>query len=255
MRHIVWVWAIRAAAIALVTTSCSSRERRQTDTNAAGGGATASANQAAPSPARLAQGGSPQPGALTKPLDQYSGDELYTLVHGLTFTGGVERQRRCREAGCAGAQPTQSVQVRIDAVDTQDSLSAQTMARNGVVAARATSRGQGTELMYGMRPGAGLEYYLIVAPAADAQSATWRLVELTTAGGGGQRSHRTLATGAFTECHHPFVRGSRADFKTCAQAATVRPATFGRPFQDSDPPIWISCASGCCTADPGGGHA
>jgi len=254
LRHIVRVWGIGVAAIALVTASCSSGERRQTDSNAAARGATASANQAAPTTARLSQGaGSPQPGALTKPLEQYSGDELYAFVHGLTFTGGAERQRRCREAGCAGAQPTQSVQVRVDAVDTQDSLSAQTMARNGVVAARATSRGQGTELMYGIRPGSGFEYYLIVAPAADAQSATWRLVELTTSGA--QRSHRTLATGAFTECHHSFVRGARADFKTCAQAATVRPAAFGLPFQDSDPPIWISCASGCCTADPGGGHA
>lgn len=247
MIHIVRVWGVRAAAIALVTTACSSGERRQTDSSAAATGAAASANQAAPSAARLAQT-SPLPGALAKSLDQYSGDELYAFVHGLTFTGGVERQRHCREAGCAGPQAAKSVQVRIDAVDTQDSLSAQSMPQNGVVAARAKSRGAGVELMYGMQPGSGFEYYLIVAPAG--QSATWRLVELTTSG---TRSHRTLVTGTLTECHHAFARGARADFKTCAQAATLRPAAFGKlPQTDSDPPIWISCASGCCTADSGG---
>lgn len=246
MIHIVRVWGIRAAAIALVASACSSGERRQTDTGAAATGATASAKQPA-SAARLAQTG-PLPGALAKPLDQYTADELYAFVHGLTFTGGVERQRHCREAGCAGPQPTKSVQVRIDAVDTQDSVSAQSVPSNGVVAARATSRGAGVELLYGMQPGTGFEYYLIVLPAG--QSATWRLVELTTSG---TRSHRTLATGTLTECHHDFVRGARADFKTCAQAATLRPAAFGRlPQTDSDPPIWISCASGCCTADSGG---
>jgi hypothetical protein len=245
--HIVRGWGIRAAAIALIVTACSSGDRQKTDTGAAATGATASANQAAPSAARLAQG-SPLPGALSKPIEQYTGDELYAFVHGLTFTGGVERQRHCREAGCAGPQAAKSVQVRVDAVDTQDSLSAQAIPQNGVVAARATSRGPGVELMYGMQPGAGFEYYLVVLPAG--QSATWRLVELTTSG---TRSHRTLATGTFTECHHDFVRGARADFKTCAQAATVRPAAFGKlPQTDSDPPIWISCATGCCTADSGG---
>ena len=34
---------------------------------------------------------------------------------------------------------------------------------------------------------------------------------------------------------------------------TAFPAAFGTlPQTDSDPPIWISCASGCCTADSGG---
>ena len=246
MIHIVRVWGIRAAAIALVTTACSSGERRQADTGASARGATASANQPAAA-ARLAQT-SALPGALAKPLEQYTGDELYAFVHGLTFTGGVERQRHCREAGCSGPQPAKSLQVRVDAVDTQDSLSAQTMPQNGVVAARATSRGDGVELRYGMQSGSGFEYYLIVQPAG--QSATWRLVELSTSG---TRSHRTLANGTLTEGHHDFRRGARADFKTCAEAATLRPAAFGKlPQTDSDPPIWISCASGCCTADSGG---
>jgi hypothetical protein len=218
--HIVRVWAIRAAAIALATSACSSGERRTT-----------------------------LPGALTKPLEQYSGDEFYALVQGLTFTGGVERQRHCREAGCEGPQPTRSVQVRIDAVDTQDSLSAQTLPSNGVVAARATNRGGGVESLYGMRGEPGVEYYLVLLPVG--QTATWRLVELTTSG---QRAHKTVATGTMVECGHPFVRGARADFKTCAEAAAPRPAAFGRLLQGSDPPIWISCASGCCTADSGG-HA
>ena len=248
MSHLVRVWGIRAAAIALVASACSSSERRPSDSSAAAAGASASANQAAP-PGQATQP-RPLPGALTKPLDQYSGNELDTFVRGLTFTGGVERQRRCREAGCDGPNPAQSVQVRIDAVDAQDSISAQTLPPNGVVVARATSRGRGVERRYGMRPGPGNEYYLVVLRVGQTPAATWRLVELTTTGA--QRAQQTIATGSFVECRHPFVRGARADFKTCADAATVRPAALGRFLQEDNPPIWISCASGCCTADPGG---
>jgi hypothetical protein len=245
--HLVRVSGIRAVAIALITSACSSGERRPSDSSAAAGSAAASASQAAPA-AQLAQAQS-LPGALAKPLEQYTGDELDAFVRGLRFTGGVERQRRCREAGCAGPQPAQSVQVRVDAVDAQDSISAQALPPNGVVVARATSRGQGTEQRYGMRPGPANSYYLVVLRVGQTATATWRLVELTTTGA--QHAHRTVATGSFVECRHPFVRGSRADFKTCAEAA-VRPAAFGRFLQDPDPPIWLSCASGCCTADPGG---
>ena len=43
------------------------------------------------------------PGALTKPIEQYTGDELYAFVQRLSFSGGPERDRRCRNApGCEG---------------------------------------------------------------------------------------------------------------------------------------------------------
>ncbi|MDB4874199.1 MAG: hypothetical protein JWM41_645 [Gemmatimonadetes bacterium] len=195
----------------------------------------------------------PQPGALGKAVDQYSGDELFDFAHGLAFTGGNERQRRCRgRAECRGPRATRSTRLRVDAVDTQDSLSAGAMPPNGVIAARVLNRGQVADTMYGMRPGNQYEYYLIVSPGAQPGVATWRLEELTTTVG--SRSHRSLTSGRMTECNHPFKRGARADFKTCAEAApVVRPASFSPsalPQTDGESPIWVACAFGCCTADP-----
>ena len=105
--------------------------------------------------------------------------------------------------------------------------------------------------MYGMAPGARFEYFLIVLPGRAGGSASWRLEQLDTTSG--SRVHRSIGTGVFQGCNHPFVRGARADFKSCA-SATIRPAAFGRVMQQGgDDPIWFSCAEGCCTADGGSG--
>jgi len=133
-------------------------------------------------------------------------------------------------------------------------LSAGALPPNGVIALRAINRGQRADTMYNTRPGAAYENYLIVAPVPGTATATWRLEELTTTAGA--RSHRTIASGTFRGCNHPFVRGPKADFKTCTEAATVRPASFGSMIQgDNESPIWLGCAEGCCTADPPGGRS
>jgi hypothetical protein len=177
------------------------------------------------------------------------------LTRQLRFAGGVERGRRCRgQAACRGARPTATTRIRVDAVTGEDSLSAGALPPNGVIAARAINRGQLSDTMYNMRPGAAYENYLIVLPVAGGATATWRLEELTTTTGA--RTHRTVASGTFRACNHPFAQGPRADFKTCAQAATTRPAAFGLILQDGiESPIWIGCLAGCCTADPPDGHA
>lgn len=191
------------------------------------------------------------PGALPKPIEAMTGDELFSFVHGLGFAGGNERQRRCRgRPECRGRGATQSTSIRVDAVDTQDSISAAGTPPNGVVAVRAINRGQVADTMYGTRPGA-YEYYLIVQPQTGG-TMSWRLEELTTTGGA--RSHRSIATGSVRECGHPFVRGARADFKTCSEAAAqIRPAAFTiTPMLQTgdEPPIWFACSQGCCTAGP-----
>ena len=236
-----------ALAIAFGAISANGCERAKPNRPETGAGATA---QVAPITVAA-----PQPGALAKPVDQLTGDELYAFTHGLTFTGGQERQRRCRgQAACRGPNPGQSTRLRIDAVRDEDSLTTGAgLPANGAIAARGLNRGQLADSMYGMRPGAAYEYYLIVLPGAQGGAATWRLEELTTTPG--SRSHRSVMTGAFKGCNHPFVRGARADFKTCAQAAPVRQASMGRLLQtEIEPPIWIACAVGCCTSDPPDGH-
>ncbi|HVX41288.1 MAG TPA: hypothetical protein VHB25_17095 [Gemmatimonadaceae bacterium] len=193
------------------------------------------------------------PGALAKPLTQYSGDELYAFAHGLNFTGGVEAQRRCRgRAECAGASPRMYTRMRVDAVDGEDSLSATGLPANGVIAARAINRGQAADSIYGTQPGTQYEYYLIVVPGT-AQAANWKLEELTTTANG--RAHRTVSSGVVKGCGHAFVRGARAAFKTCAQAAAMHNAalTLAPQSDPVDPPIWFACAYGCCIADSSAG--
>ena len=198
------------------------------------------------------------PGDLTKPIDQYTGDEFFTLVNGLNYTGGQERARRC--SGNPGCGNTLRTNVRVDAVTSEDSLSAGNLPQFGVVAMKAVVRGNQTEAMYGMQsagPNGRFSYYLIVTTGSTPGAATWRLEELNIQGN--TRTHRTLTSGRFTPCNHPYVAGARADFKTCAEAAAsdasaARGATFinasySPSMQGVEPPLWIGCASGCCTAD------
>jgi hypothetical protein len=216
-------------------------------------------SKARPETAAAAPGGPATPllpGTLTKALDQYSGDELFALTRQLQFGGGVDVARRCRgQAGCRGARPSATTRIRVDAVAGGDSLNPASVPANGVIAARALNSGQYADTMYNTRPGAEHENYLIVLPVPGSATATWRLEELTTTAG--QRTHRLLATGTFRGCNHPFVpgRGPRADFKTCAESATIRPASFGRLLQGIESPIWIDCFVGCCTADPPDGRS
>jgi hypothetical protein len=195
----------------------------------------------------------PPPGALTKPIDQYTGDEFYALTRQLQYGGGGPHGRRCRgRAGCRGANPRDSTRIDVAGIVGDDSLSAATLAPNGVLALRAINLGPYADSMYNTRPGTQYENYLIMLPVPNSASATWRLEELTTTAG--SRSHRMISSGTLRECpRHAFQRGPHADFKTCEQADNVRPASFGAVLQgDVGPPAWFSCAVGCCTADPPG---
>ena len=193
-------------------------------------------------------------GDLTKPIDQYTGDEFFALVNGLNYTGGWERARRC--SGNPGCGNTLRTNVRVDGVSDQDSLSAGTVPQFGAVAAKAVVRGNQTEAMYGMLsngPDGRYSYYLIVTRGGPT-GATWRLEEMNIQGN--TRTHRMLKSGRFTPCTHQYVAGARADFKTCEQAAASTQrgvvfvnASFTSRSQGVEPPLWIGCASGCCTAE------
>jgi hypothetical protein len=215
-----------------------------------GGGKTES-TAAAPPPTPA-----PLPGALTKPIDQYSGDEFFALTRQLQYGGGGPHGRRCRgRAGCRGPNARDTTVIQVDGIVGDDSLSATNVPVNGALAVRAVNRGQFADSLYNMRPDTTYENYLIVTPVPNSATVSWRLEELATRAGA--RAHRTLATGTVRECTgpgHQFQRGPRADFKTCEQAAQVRPAALGMVIQgDVGPPIWFGCAVGCCTTD-GGSH-
>jgi hypothetical protein len=180
-------------------------------------------------------------GDLTKPIEQYSGDELASLASRLAYGQGAERARACRDTPeCAGGQRTS---VRIDAVADADSLGPGSVGAYGTLAARLINRGAGTEARYGMRGGGRQIHLLIVMPGGQA----WRLEELDQQAG--TWSHRPIASGRLNGCNHPFVRGGRADFKTCAQGAGGTTVSFASSIQGFDARMWISCASGCCTAE------
>jgi hypothetical protein len=239
--------ALAFVAAALGALGCGGAKSDRSDTTAAAG---ASSAQPPPANSVAATAAARQPGALPKPIDQMSGEELYTFTHGLSFSGGQERPRRCRgDAACRGQQPARSTRIRLDAVSGEDSLSAGPgLPPNGAVAVRSLNHGEVADTMYGMRPGPSYEYYLIVLSSPRGGGATWRLEELTTTTG--SRSHRSIMTGVFKGCNHPYVRGARADFKTCEEAAPVRQASFSVMQGRGESPIWVGCEVGCCTADP-----
>ncbi|MEO8561522.1 MAG: hypothetical protein ABI601_05575 [bacterium] len=191
------------------------------------------------------------PGQLAKPIDQYTGDEFYALVQGLTWGGGVQRPRACKgDPGCDGTTPSKSTTVQVDAVDGQDSLTAIGGPADGVVAIRAVNTGSLVEDRYGFKPGKNVQYYLIVLPGTDS-AGTWRLEELDTTAGA--RRHSSAGTGTFRPCNHPFLpkRANRANFYTCPNSRmndTSQKAglLLFAPLKD---PLWMDCAQGCCLAD------
>lgn len=186
-------------------------------------------------------------GDLTKPLDQYTGAQFAAFVRPLRYGQGADRPRKCRgPAGCLGGR---LVTVRAEAVADADSLAPGNLPRFGVIAARIRNRGAEMEARYNMRGGAQYAYYLIVLPAA-AGRADWILEEMDTVGSA--IAHRTVASGRFTPCNHQYVRGARADFKTCAPTTTGAAIELVSSKQGpDDPPIWVGCASGCCIAEAG----
>lgn len=187
------------------------------------------------------------PGALTKPVDQYTGDELYALVRALSFTGGQERDRRCKNAeGCTG---TKRIKVQVEAVSTQDSIAPTNATQFGVVYGRALNRGNAEESRYNLQPGNRFEYYMIVS-ATPAGGMQWRMEQLDTTPGA--RRHGQVSSGTFVGCKHTWIAGAKADFKTCDQAAVGRDSLvrLGLALQAiDDSPIWVACFEGCCVAN------
>jgi hypothetical protein len=188
-------------------------------------------------------------GDLTKPLAQYTGAQFATLVRPLRYGQGATRARRCR--GPVECTAGRQVNVRIDAVADADSLGANNLSPYGVIAARIRNTGAEMEARYNMRGGAQYTYYLIIQRGAAGQ-ANWILEELDRQGS--SVTHRTVASGRFTPCNHPFVRGARADFRTCADSpaagrATLQPVSFSPQGGPDDPPVWVACALGCCVAE------
>ena len=191
------------------------------------------------------------PGALTKPLDAYSGDELYDFVRKLSFTGGHERDRRCKNAtGCEGALATRRTKVQIDAVARQDSIAPSNAGQFGVLYIRALNKGDAEEARYSLKPGANFEYFVIVS-ADSAGAMRWRFEQLDTTEKA--RRHSQIGSGVFAGCNHKWIAGAAADFKTCemARGAARNDSTvqLGLVLQAGDvEPAWAACSMGCCIA-------
>jgi hypothetical protein len=184
------------------------------------------------------------PGALTKPIDAYTGDEFFDLTSKLQYAGSHERERTCKGSpDCEGTAPKKKTLVQVSAVATQDSLGAADVPEFGVVYVRAVNRGDAEEARYGMKPGNSLRYYMVVQ-RDSAGAMRWRLEELETKQ---PRRHTQIGTGAFQGCNHSWTAGARADFKTCQapeRGDTV--VTLGLALQFGNDPIWSACAQGCC---------
>ncbi len=227
-----------AALVLLVACSRSDAPPPVTDSTAAA--AVQPVVGAAAAPARA------MPGTLTKPIDDYTGDELYAFVQALSFSGGQERERRCKNAaGCTG---TKRIKVQVDAVTGQDSIAPSNATQFGVIYARALNKGNAEEARYSLQPGNKFEYYMIVN-TDSAGVMRWRMEQLDTTPQA--RRHVQVGSGTYVGCNHPWTQGARADFKTCAQAASGRDSIvqLGLVLQGiNDDPLWTACSMGCCVS-------
>lgn len=189
------------------------------------------------------------PGALTKPIDAYSGDEFYELTRGLRYVGSHERQRKCRNAaGCDASAGAKTTRVQLSAVATQDSVGVRDVPPFGVVYVRAINRGDAEEARYGLRPGATLRYYAIMQRDSTG-GLGWRLEELETAV---PRRHSQVASGHVRSCGHPWTPGARADFRAC-DAPEQQDSVVTLPLVmkvATDDPIWTICDESCCQLLP-----
>jgi hypothetical protein len=231
-------------------TACSSKERTPDSARAGSGAGGAPPPAPANSVAATALTVASLPGTLTKPIDQYTGDEFYDFVQKLKWGGGVEKDRPCKgNPGCGGTKPSQKTKVRVDAVDGQDSISAATVPANGVVAVRAINRGQLDEERYGFKADKKFEYYMVVLPGTG-ENGRWQFEELDTTPGA--RKHSSFGTGTFKPCNHPFRPGrvNRANFYTCAGSQTADSVQTSNLMMFVVPdPIWLGCGRGCCVVD------
>lgn len=220
-----------AVAVAMMLMACVGEKQRAADTTAA-----SAARSLAATPSTPVQG----PGDLTKALATYTGDEFFTLVRGVQFTGPNTRPRRCR--GCTGAQ---RASVTVDARDGSHVIADADLGQFGTVVVRARNSGPNVESMFGMRPGARYEYYLVIRP--DTGGITrWHLAELDIQGT--TRALQVVDSGRVRGCGHALKTAATADFRSCDSEAIIRPASFV-PLQSIDDPLWYSCPAGCCVTE------
>ena len=228
---------VHRVAVAVLLAACSKGDGRPADS---AGGTTQRASTTAL--VQVPQGRRTGPADLTKPLAQYTGDELLAFVDSLQYVGGVTRDRRCRDLpGCGGGNPTVRTRLNVEAIAGEDSVGGGNIGPFGTIVVRARNLGTAPDAMYGMRPGNRFRYFLIVF-ADTGGTARFQLEQLEVVGN--NRTHTTITTGRITACNHPFVRGARADFRTCAQPSLIRPASFVQGGED--PPMWYGCPQGCC---------
>ena len=151
------------------------------------------------------------PGALVKPIDSYTGDELYTFTSQLTYAGSHERDRDCKNSsGCEGPKPTKKTKVQVSAVATQDSLAESNVPEFGVVYARAINKGADEEARYGFRADKTVRYYMIVQRDMPAGGC-----------GGGSRS-------SIPRRHDATRRSARASSRRAAMPGRPAPARISR---------------------------
>jgi hypothetical protein len=238
---------VSLAVSSLVIAGCAREKPGADSTSVSAAGKVASLATTA-APAQLL------PGALAKPVAEYSGDELYDFTHRLAFGGGAERDRKCKgHADCESSdlKKRKRSKVRVDAVNGQDALDVTAVPRNGVVAIMAKNNGDHDEALYGMRPDKKLEYYLIVLPGTGGD-AKWQLEELDTTPKA--RRHTQVGSGVFKGCGHKWRPGrtNRANFYTCANSPSADSTqTSGLLLQDAGTdPMWMYCKLGCCIAQP-----
>lgn len=176
--------------------------------------------------------------------------------------GGVDTVLRAA-TGCTIPGPCE-VPIIIQLLDSTVDVGHDKPPGKDRVVALIKNAGQYTTTMYGFRPSSQALYFLRLK-AGPSPRATWRIAEFSIEE---ERVDHNFLRGAIMPCHtFEGEKPSAVGFKNCDEpyestsrarrmsmlGFTVAPLSLLRRHQDTttqkrgEDPLWISCASGCCT--------
>ena len=186
----------------------------------------------------------PLPGALDKPITDYTSVELRQFVAGLNPVPGPS-QERCSVAP-PGCDPKTRAQITV--YDGQQGVGPANANGNnyGTIVMKMTNTGPAsapTEFMFGLEAG-NFEYYMVAKKKSSDMS--WELYRVPT---DDPNAEPTLTkSGDFAACPgHTQRPSAKGEFSTCDKAPHTNNTPGALRGGESDP-AWMTCSAGCCTA-------
>jgi hypothetical protein len=183
---------------------------------------------------------------LPKKLEQMTAEDFIDVINGVDWTGHLEKRDCDDDQDCTHGNKV--TWVRHEAAVGANDLAFDTLPENGMVVARLQNIGRFKEARYQLPAGKG-EWYQVLTPGADAQTAIAHLVNLHFQGNGTPKLDINPTPLMVTQCEAGKHDTTDAGFKDCptpprtaATSPDAPPPTFNRG-------AWFTCSLGCCTTE------